>query len=103
MQDYPLASSSWPLLVSCRQIQILFDKTGEISKTGRSSGGLPYRVNRGLIFCEIKIGQGASANRTHVGGTERSRTRRRGCQRAAVEVEYLGKRGPLTVDVMESE
>jgi hypothetical protein len=41
--------------------------TGETSKKGRTSGGLPYRVNRGLILCEIKIGQSAKADGTHVG------------------------------------
>ena len=32
-----------------------------------TSGGFPYRVNRGLILHEIKIGQGTKADGTHVG------------------------------------
>lgn len=60
---------------------------GETSKKGRTSGGLPYGVYRGLILREIKIGQDAKADGTHVGRRKVLQVRRRdaeGCCRSGV-------------------
>lgn len=77
-----------------------FCLTGETSKKGSTSGGLPYRVNRGLILCEIKIGQGAEADGTHVGRRRVLQKCGEAVQRAAVQVEYFWE-GRSTHDVIE--